>query len=59
MDDPKKEKPVRQREMPKKGELVQPQPANARPVGGQGVVKDEPAQEQPADKKWALQNKRH
>jgi hypothetical protein len=45
--------------MPKKGELVQPQPANARPVGGQGVVKDEPAQEQPADKKWALQNKRH
>jgi hypothetical protein len=44
MHDPQKEKPVRQREMPKKDEPVQPQPANDRPVGGQGVVKDERAQ---------------
>jgi hypothetical protein len=38
MHDPKNEKPVRQPELPKKGEPVQPQPANDRPVGGQGVV---------------------
>jgi hypothetical protein len=57
MHDAQKEKPVRQREMPKKGEPVQPQPANDRPVGGQGVVKDERAQEQPADKQRALRNK--
>jgi hypothetical protein len=57
MLDPKKENPVRQPELPKKGEPVQPQPANDRPVGGQAVVKDERAQEQPVDKKRALQNK--
>jgi hypothetical protein len=57
MPDPKNEKPVRQPEMPTKGEPVQPQPANDRPVGGHGVVKDERAQERPADKERALQNK--
>jgi hypothetical protein len=57
MHDPKKENPVRQPELPKKGEPVQPQPANDRPVGGQGVVKDKRAQQQPADKKRVLQNK--
>jgi hypothetical protein len=57
MQDPKTEEPVRQQELPKKDEPVQRQPANARLVGGQGVVKDERAQEQPSDKKRALQNK--
>ncbi len=57
MHDPKNEKPVRQPELPKKGEPVQPQLANDRPVGGQGVVNDERGQAQPADTKRALQNK--
>jgi hypothetical protein len=38
-------------------EPVQKQPANDRPVEGHGIRKDERAQEQPADKKRALQNK--
>ena len=53
MQDPKSEKLVRQQELPKKDEPVQHQPANDRPVGGQGITKDERAQEQPADKKRA------
>jgi hypothetical protein len=53
----KMQRPVRQPELPKKGEPVQKQPANDRPIEGQGVTKDERAQEQPADKKRALQNK--
>jgi hypothetical protein len=57
MQDPKTEEPVRQRELPKKDEPVQQQPANARPVGGEGVFKDERAHEQPNDKKRPLQNK--
>jgi hypothetical protein len=43
--DPKKQKPVRQPELPKKKEPVQKQPANDRPAKGQGVTKDERAQE--------------
>jgi hypothetical protein len=57
MQDPKKQKPVRQRELPKKKEVVQKQSANDRPVEGQGVTKDERAQEQPADERRAVQNK--
>jgi hypothetical protein len=57
MQDPKTEKPVRQPELPNKNEPVQKQPANDRPIEGQGIAKDEQAQEQPADKKRALQNK--
>jgi hypothetical protein len=57
MQDPKTEKPVRQPELPNKNEPVQKQPANDRPVEGQGFTKDERAQDQPADKKRALQNK--
>jgi hypothetical protein len=58
MQYPKTQRPVRQSELPKKGEPVQKQqPANDRPIEGQGVTKDERAQEQPADKKRALQNK--
>jgi hypothetical protein len=57
MQDPKTEEPVRQRELPKKDEPVQQQPANARPVGGEGVFKDERTHEQPNDKKRPLQNK--
>jgi hypothetical protein len=48
MQDPKT--PVRQPELPKKDEPIQKQPANDRPVEGQGIIKDERAQEQPADK---------
>jgi hypothetical protein len=43
--------------LPNKNEPVQKQPANDRAVEGQGIIKDERAQEQPADKKRALQNK--
>ena len=57
MQDPKTQKPVRQPELPNKNEPVQKQPANDRPVEGQGITKDERAQEQPADKNRALQNK--
>jgi hypothetical protein len=57
MQDPKEQKPARQPELPKKKEPVQKQPANDRPVQGQGVTKDERAQEQPADKRRAMQNK--
>jgi hypothetical protein len=57
MHDPKNEEPVRQPELPKKGEPVQPQPANGRQVGGQSVEKDERGQEQPAEKK--RENKWH
>jgi hypothetical protein len=57
MQDPKTEKPVRQQELPKKEEAVQQQPANDRPVGGQGVVRDEWGQEKPADKHRALHNR--
>ena len=66
MNDPKNEPPVRQREMPaSKDEPVQRQPANDRPIEGaktktadksQGIVKDERAQEQPADKRRAQNN---
>jgi hypothetical protein len=56
MQDPKSEKPVRQQELPKKDEPVQHQPANDRPVGGQGVIKDERRQEQPVDKNRALRS---
>jgi len=54
VQDPKSEKPVRQRELPEKHEPVQQQPANDRPVGGQGVIKDEREQDQPFDKNRAL-----
>jgi hypothetical protein len=57
MQDPKTQKPVRQTELPNKNEPVQKQPANDRPIGGQGITKDERAQEQPADNKRALQNR--
>jgi hypothetical protein len=57
MQDPKTQKPVRQPELPKKGEPVQKQPANDRPIEGQGICQDERAEEQPADKKRALENK--
>jgi hypothetical protein len=57
MRDPKSEGPVRQQELPKKHEPVQHQPANDRPVGGQGGIKDERGQEQPADKDRALRSK--
>jgi hypothetical protein len=57
MQHPKTEKPGRQQELPAKDEPVQQQPANDRPVGGQGVVKDERGQEQPADKNRAVDNK--
>ncbi len=57
MQYPKTQRPVRQPELPKKGEPMQKQPANDRPIEGQGVTKDERAQEQPADKNRALQNK--
>jgi hypothetical protein len=57
MQDPKSEEPVRQRELPKKHEPVQQQPANDRPVGGQGVTEDERGQEQPTDKNRALRSK--
>jgi len=57
MQDPKKQNPVRQPELPNKSDPVQEQPANARPVEGQGVTKDERAQEQPADDRRAVQNK--
>ena len=57
MQDPKTEKPVRQPELPNKKEPVQKQSANDRPIEGQDIAKDEQAQEQPADKKRALQNK--
>jgi len=53
----KTQRPVRQPELPKEGEPVQRQPANNRPVEGQGVAKDKRPQEQPADKKRASQNK--
>jgi hypothetical protein len=53
MQDPKTQRSVRQPELPKKGEPVQKQPANNRPIEGQGITKDERAQE-PADKKRAL-----
>ena len=56
MQDPKSEKPVRQRELPKKHEPVQQQPANDRPVGGEGVIGDERGQEQPVDKNRALRS---
>jgi hypothetical protein len=56
MQDPKSEKPVRQQELPKKDEPVQHQPANDRPVGDQGVIKDERRQEQPVDKNRALRS---
>jgi hypothetical protein len=54
VQDPKSEKPVRQRELPEKHEPVQQQPANDRPVGGQGVIKDEREQDQSFDKNRAL-----
>jgi hypothetical protein len=57
MRDPKTQEPVRQPELPNKNEPVQRQPANDRPVEGQGIATDERAPEQPADKKRALQNK--
>jgi hypothetical protein len=56
MQDPKTEKPVRQPELPKTNEPVQHQPANDRPIGGQGVIKNEHAQDQPVDNKRALQS---
>jgi hypothetical protein len=56
MQDPKSEKPVRQQELPQKDEPVQHQPANDRPVGGQGVIKDERGQEEPVDKNGALRS---
>jgi hypothetical protein len=40
--------------LPNKNEPVQKQPANDRPVEGQGTTKDEREQEQPADNKRAL-----
>jgi hypothetical protein len=58
MQDPKTQKPVRQPELPNKNEPVQKQPANYRPVEGQGITKDERAQEQPANKKRAMQSSR-
>jgi hypothetical protein len=57
MQDPKRQKPIRQPELPKKKELVQKQPANDRPVEGHGVTKDERVQEQPVDERRAVQNK--
>jgi hypothetical protein len=58
VQDPKKEKPVRQPELPtSKNEPVQKQPANDRPVEGQGITKDERAQDQPADRRRSVQNK--
>lgn len=66
MKDPKKEPPIREREMPKfKHEPVEQQPANNRAIEGdgtrgdksQGVFKDERGQDQPADRKRALQDK--
>jgi hypothetical protein len=56
MQDRKSEKPVRQQELPKKDEPVQQQPANDRPVGGEGVIGDERGQEQPVDKNRALRS---
>ncbi len=56
MQDPKKEKPVRQPELPtSKNEPVQTQPANDRPIEGQGI--DERARNQPADGRGSVQNK--
>ncbi len=55
MQDPQTQKPVRQAELPDKNEPVQRQPANDRPVEGQGITKNDRAQEQPASNKRALQ----
>jgi hypothetical protein len=57
MQDPKTKKPVRQPELPDKNEPVQKQPANDRPVEGQGITQEERAQGQPADNKRGLPNK--
>ena len=54
--DPKTQKPVKQPELLDKNEPVQKQPANDRPVEGQGITQDERAQGQ-ADHKRALQNR--
>ena len=50
MQDPTTEKPVRQQELPSKNEPVQKQPANDRPVEGQGITEDQWAQERPTDR---------
>jgi hypothetical protein len=51
MQDPKTEKPVRQPELPNKNEPVQKQPANDRPIEGEGRW----AQEQPDERKRQFQ----
>jgi hypothetical protein len=57
MQDPKTQKPVRQPELPNKNDPVQKQPANDRPIEGEGIIKDGWAQEQPDGRKRQLQNK--